>query len=248
MTTIAEARPAGRYAIHDIAVAAVTQLTPSMRRITFTGDALATLDAPLPAQWLKVAIPDPTRRLPENRAYTIRRLDADARELDIDFVLHGDAGPISAWAAGLGVGDPAQIGGLRGGYRIDPDAAWQLLTGDETALPAISGILEALEDDGRPVRAVIEVPSRDDIQQLRRPTAAQIEWLARDEEGAGYGALLVRHVGELNLAPGAGQVFVAGEAKAVRAIRKDIAARAPQTAIAAAGYWLFGSADHRDPE
>ena len=89
---------AARRPVHAVTVVAAEQVTPNMRRLTFAGDALTGMAAPLPAQWLKVIAPGPDGVTRVNRAYTIRKLDAERGALDIDFVLHGEAGPVSAWA------------------------------------------------------------------------------------------------------------------------------------------------------
>ena len=219
-----------------------------MRRLTFAGDALTGMAAPLPAQWLKVIAPGPDGVTRVNRAYTIRKLDAGRGALDIDFVLHGEAGPVSAWASQAGVGDTAQLGAPRGGHRIDLAAPWRMLAGDETALPAIATMLEALPASDVPTRAIIEVPSRADAQPVSCWPGVAIEWLARDGLAARYGSLLVQRLGNLDLAEGAGQVFVAGEAAAVRMIREDLARRAPHARVEARGYWRFGEADHRESD
>ena len=46
-----------------------------------------------------------------SRAYTPRRWDPDAAELDVDIALH-EHGPGAAWAAGAKEGDTAVISGM----------------------------------------------------------------------------------------------------------------------------------------
>ena len=239
---------APRRPVHAVTVVAAEQVTPNMRRLTFAGEALTAMAVLLPAQWLKVVVPGPDGETLVNRAYTIRTLDIERGALDIDFVLHGEAGPVSAWASRARVGDAAQLGAPRGGHRIDPAAPWRLFAGDETALPAIATMLEALPARGVPTRAIIEVPSRTDTQPVLCPPGVAIEWIARDKPGARYGSLLIARLGDLDLAAGAGQVFVAGEAAAIRVIREDLTRRAPEARVEAKGYWRFGAADHREPD
>lgn len=99
------------------------------------------------------------------RSYTVRTLRQGAAgpEIDIDFVLHdcpgGHSGPGSAWARGAVPGQPAWFVGPDAtaagattplpelGINWKPgDAHRVLLAGDETAVPAISAILEALPE------------------------------------------------------------------------------------------------------
>lgn len=125
------------------------------------------------------------------RTYTVRRVDPAAREVDIDFVLHHDPGPAGGWAAAAQEGDEIVIVGPD---RRSPDAHlgidWHpgtarrlLLAGDETAAPAICGILESL-DDAFDVDAFIEVPTAADALPLR-PASARVRWLAREDRPHG---------------------------------------------------------------
>src|SRR5688572_9166190 len=86
-------------------------LTPTMRRITFTGPDLATFPALGDDQYVRVLFPRPGQAvpvLPEGaswyaslmkmdrdvrpvvRNYTLREVRPDHNEVDVDFVLHGD--------------------------------------------------------------------------------------------------------------------------------------------------------------
>ncbi len=231
---------------HRVAVVAAEQLTPNMRRITFAGDTLATLNVSLLAQWLKVVLAGPEENVRPNRAYTIRHFDPARLALTIDFVLHGDGGPASRWARHALVGDVVHLGSPRGGHLLDPDARWRLLAGDETALPAIGSILDALPADTVPAFVVVEVPSIDDVQPLRASAAQKINWLPRATNSNPAGCLLEQKISSLAFPSGPGQIFLAAESTAVRRIKQDLARRVPQANMDAKGYWLLGQADHKD--
>jgi hypothetical protein len=99
-------------------------VTPHMRRVTLAGDDLARFDAE--AMHVKLLIPTPSTGDAEpawprlgpsgqplfdgcsltRRTYTIRRIDVAAGEMDIDFVLHGDASPLERGAAPLKLSPP----------------------------------------------------------------------------------------------------------------------------------------------
>ena len=131
------------------------------------------------------------------RTYTVReaRLDAVYPEIDIDFLMHadehGDAGPAAAWASNAKPGDPITIIGPNNraahcvtaetysGIEWRPGMAQRiLLAGDETAVPAISAILETLPPymSGH---AFLEVPQAGDFLELSSPADIEITWLAR---------------------------------------------------------------------
>ena len=86
-------------------------------------------------------------------------MDPAALELDVDVVLH-DGGVASDWAAGAEAGDEVAVSGPGRGYAVDADAPAFLLGGDETAIPAISQLLEVLPA-ATPVQVHIEVTQPD---------------------------------------------------------------------------------------
>ena len=82
---------------------------------------------------------DPSAK-PYSRTYTVRRFDAGKCLLEVDFVLHGDNGPAAAFAARALPGQTVGITAPKRGSILKP-AAYYLLAGDLTALPAIAAML-----------------------------------------------------------------------------------------------------------
>jgi NADPH-dependent ferric siderophore reductase len=138
-------------------------VTPRMTRVTLGGDELAGFPGDGPDQRIKLFFPMPGQSRPAMprassggpvwppgeprpviRTYTVRRFDAAAGELDVDFVLHGAHGPAAAWAAAAEPGNWVGVSDPGGRYRPDPGARAHLVIGDESALPAIATVLEAL--------------------------------------------------------------------------------------------------------
>lgn len=134
------------------------------------------------------------------RTYTVREWRDDSRELVVDMVLHtddnGHSGPAARWAEHAQIGHRLHIigpsrdqNGPYGGIEFDPgDADHILLAGDETAVPAIASILDSLADTPVRGKAVIEVPSAEDILDLPAPDGFEVEWLPRGS--AEFGELL----------------------------------------------------------
>lgn len=208
------------YRIFDVQLKQRIDVTPSLTRLVFTGPQVAHMRTVAPDQRIKLLFPgadgqpaqlplegnwhqalraiEPTRR-PPMRTYTIRALRADVGEVDVEFVLHGETGPASRWATHARPGDrlqmvaPCDEPGDPGGYEWQPPQGVRhvLLIGDETALPAIAGILEELAQVSRPpqIEAFIEVPHASDRLAL---LGTGVTWLVRDELGIGHGEGMVR--------------------------------------------------------
>ncbi|MGH7003360.1 MAG: SIP domain-containing protein [Alphaproteobacteria bacterium] len=221
-------------------VVAVRDLTPRMRRITFLAEAperfipLTALhlnllfqhpDLAVP-QWPTVGTngliswPDPQRR-PSLRKYTVRSIDPESGTLEIDFVIHADAGPGARFAARAARGEKIGVLGPGGGGLAQAD--WYLFAGDETALPAIARMIEHLPAHARGV-ALIEVADAGEIQALPDKAGIKIEWLCRKEHRTRSGQLLADAVRRVSFPDDGSSVHVwAGcEFDAFRSIRSHL--------------------------
>lgn len=147
-------------------------------------DPLSLLEGGWHSRWRQ--LPD-SRRNPL-RTYTVRTVRPVSGELDVDFVVHGDGGPAARWLASVAVGDEVVIVGpdVRSihstiGMDWHPGSATEvLLVGDETAAPAICGILESLSA-GMRAHAIIEVPRADDALVIDTVAEMDVTWLARSD-------------------------------------------------------------------
>ncbi len=148
-----------------------------MVRVTLTGAQLEGLTVEQPAASVRLLFPTratnevvvptwrgnefllPDGRRPLIRTVTPRRVDPERLELDLEIVLHG-TGVASQWAEAAEPGYLAAISGPGRGYTVDRSAPAFLLAGDETAIPAISQLLEVLPVP-TPVQVHIEVAHPD---------------------------------------------------------------------------------------
>jgi NADPH-dependent ferric siderophore reductase len=172
------------------------------------------------------------------RTFTPRRVDSKRLELDLDIVIH-DGGAVSSWIGGAGLGDAAAISGPGRGYTVEPGATSFVLAGDETAIPAISQILEALPPAAA-VSVVVEVRHPQARLELPHHVGATIDWVERPS-GTAPGDALIAAIERTQIDVGA-KVWVAGEAAALHKIRRHLfdvrgLARADVTAR---GYWKHG--------
>ncbi|MCC3275187.1 siderophore-interacting protein [Arthrobacter sp. zg-Y40] len=150
------------------------------------------------------------------RTYTVRgaRCTGPEPEIDVDFVLHfdedGNGGPASSWAAAAQPGDRVCIIGPNAAQCVTAEAyggiEWRpgmarhvLLAGDETAVPAITAILESLPEDVTG-HALMEIPSTADRQPVRTASGVQMIWLARGNRP--HGELLDAAVRQTVALPG----------------------------------------------
>lgn len=191
------------------------------------------------------------------RSYTVRSFRRGSEygaqdELDIDFALHGDSGPASRWALSALPGDHVTLLGAtvenNGGIDFRPPEGtdWVLLSGDETALPAIGAILEWLPA-GMPVRAWIEVPHVDDVQDLPTVADARITWLVRDAYSGARADMVLESVGAATLPSGTPYAWIAGEAGTVKALRRHLVRERgiDRRAVKFTGYWRLGASEEQ---
>ncbi|OWY61358.1 hypothetical protein B7486_64200, partial [cyanobacterium TDX16] len=106
-----------------------------------------------------VAMADEDR--PLGAYYTLWDWRPEVLELDLLFVLHGDEGPLSAWASRAEAGDALALWGPRDGWNPHEEADGYVLVADETGQPAVAQIVASLPDDVR-IQAVVETDSEAD--------------------------------------------------------------------------------------
>ncbi|MEU3134560.1 siderophore-interacting protein [Streptomyces sp. NPDC006854] len=247
-----------------VRVVDVERVTPGTARIGFTADELPGLLEDRPDQQMKLCLPrdgQPEPRLPvcgsddpygmrwyeaylaipeaerpRMRSFTVRSYDRRRNVMTVDFVLHGAGGPASRWGAAARVGDVLGMVGPSSLYaRPLPEARRMLLAGDETALPAVATVLEALPAG---TGAVVYAEVANAAEERELPPAAggaEVRWVHRDRGGSLVDA--VRGAGaDLD---GVDAAWVAGEASAVRALRRHLVEdrELPKSAVEFSGYW-----------
>ncbi|WP_327356932.1 siderophore-interacting protein [Streptomyces sp. NBC_01304] len=210
------------------------------------------------------AIPEDVR--PWMRSYTVRAHDPQQATIDIDFVLHGEGphgegphgegphgegphgdgadtveGPATRWAQTARPGDRLGMFGPSAYFAKDLPLGttdWTLLAGDETALPALGTIIEALPEAARAV-AFIEVA--DAAEQLRFETRADltVHWLHRGGTPPGRSDVLLEAVRAADFPEGSVYAWLAGESGSVRALRRHLVDERglAKPSIDFAGYW-----------
>jgi NADPH-dependent ferric siderophore reductase len=244
-------------------VVSVSRIAPRLVSVWVRGDALEGFATAAPTSHLKVFLPADGQTapiLPEYtpdgavraedgpqpavRTYTPRRFDEASGMLEIQFVLHG-AGPASEWAERASVGDQLAVAGPGGRFSMDPAAERWWIAGDESAIPAVGTLLEALPDSAA-AEVHLEVAGPDDEIELASPAKTTITWHHRRTPDA-WGTELDEAVRGAAIADGT-RVWVACEAAAMRGIRRYLIGerRLPASSLVTRGYWRLGAANHPD--
>ncbi len=222
--------------LRDLDVVRIEPLGPAFVAITLRGDALADFVSLSFDDHVKLFF-DGAGGEQARRDYTPRRHDREARELTIEFALHGH-GVASDWARTARVGQRLSVGGPRGSMIIPMQAAWHLLVGDATALPAIARRLEELPEGVR----VTVLALGGDAERRALPTraAADVQWC--DTPQALLAALQAWQV-----PAGHGFAWGGGEASVMAQVRTLLADKGlPRQATRVSAYWKEGEAEHHE--
>lgn len=268
--------PLGR---REVVVTRIDEISPRYRRVVFGGEDLASafpFARFAPSDHVKVYFPDPEtgalvsyRNIgteedeewevdgqgePIRRDYTPRAWDPVSGELTLDFVLH-DHGIAGRWAGTARAGDRLVVMGPRANWLLPQNYAHYVALGDETALPAISRILEEAPAHAS-VTALIEIADAAEEQPLGGGDDRRVHWIRRDSAvvADGDGSALETALKALALPPDTDglYVFAAGETVAMKPIRRylrrEVGLRKRQVTVD--GYWKRGIADfdHHESE
>jgi NADPH-dependent ferric siderophore reductase len=245
-------------------VVSVSRLTPRLVSVRVRGDALEGFQIDAPTAHIKVFLPAEGQDapvLPEQttdgpvrpeggeprpvvRTYTPRRFDAATRTLEVQFVLHGE-GPASEWAECVKPGDRLAVAGPGGRFSLDESAERWWIAADESAIPAVGTLLEALPASVT-ADVHIEAGGQDDEIDLPGPAKTTVTWHHRrvpDAWGAELaGAARAAGIGDST------KVWVACEAAAMRGIRRYLMTErsVPASSLVTRGYWRAGAVNHPD--
>jgi NADPH-dependent ferric siderophore reductase len=187
----------------EVSVVHVTQLTPLMKRIRFSGEDLGrfakfgSMHIRVLLPTARVPVPDwPTMgenglavwpaedRKPTSRAYTIRRLNVAEGWFEVDFLVHDGESVGARWAMEA---QPGEVIGIMGpvGRPVPLDAEWYVMGCDDTGLPALSRMLETLSPETQGI-AFIEVANEAERQEIGNRTGIEVNWIFRNGVAAGH--------------------------------------------------------------
>ena len=200
------------------------------------------IDYPRPIDLDTIRATMPAAHWPVVRTYTVRSFDANAGEITVDFVVHGDTGVAGPWAANAPPRPPKLLAGPGGGYAPEAEAEFYLYIGDESALPAIAAALDTMPATavGRVLVGVQEASSQIDV---RSPAGVQVDWVW-PVDGT-VGAALVAAARALDFPAATVDAFVHGEAGFVKELRRVLRVErgVPRERLSISGYWRVGATE-----
>ncbi|SHN48234.1 siderophore-interacting protein [Cryptosporangium aurantiacum] len=238
-------------------------LTPALRRIVLGGTGLeGYATTGVGDEYLRLIFPTADSREPilptvtDNcldygsidlatmRTYTVRDFDATSGEVTIDFVIH-DGGVAAEWARKATPGDLVGLNTPDGMYDPPEGLAWQFLIADFAALPAAARLIENVPAGVR-TRVVLEVPDAEHQIELAAGPDVEVTWI---HGGNGHApSRLEQCVRSLPRPDGVGYIWVAGETREMRGVRKYLRKELglPSTAFKTVGYWTDGAERWRE--
>lgn len=241
--------------VRRVQVVRTDLVTPRMIRVTLGGEELADLHTHVADDHVRVVYAhedgtrdDPVpndrqmldwpRPMPPTRQYTIRRYDPEARELDLDVVVH-EGGVGSTWATTAAPGDPVVVAGPPGAKTFAHTYRHYVFAIDPTALPALARWLEEavwLEASGATALVAVDHDHPEETgYPLTERAGVEVHWFSR-AEGSRLAEEVIDRTPEMP--PGEVFVFAAGETTDLKPLRRWSKMRGYDSLIT--GYWKRG--------
>jgi NADPH-dependent ferric siderophore reductase len=240
--------------LRPVVVAERAELSPRLLRLTLEGDGLRELVVEEPAASVRLLVPSsgvdelvipewdgnefllPDGSRPVLRTFTPLRVENRSGRLDLEIVRH-PGGAVSAWAETVTAGARAAISGPGSGYVFPTGADRLIVIADETALPAVTQLLAAAPD-GLRLAIHVEIVRTDAALDLPLRPGDSLEWHVT-EPGRVPGRRIADVVEALDALPDGADVWAAGEASAMHAIRTHLfdTLGADRKRATVRGYW-----------
>ncbi|MGJ5896777.1 siderophore-interacting protein [Streptomyces sp. V2] len=258
------------FRFFSLHVTRTRRISPSLVRVSFTGDDLRFFFSAGYDQSLSLFVPHPGQREPQvpvelgdgwwqgwrdlpddvravMRSYTLRELrrepDSGPAEIDVDFVLHTPAGPASAWADRAAPGDRV----LLLGPAVADNRAIRFRAPDDADLIVLWGDATALPA----VAAILEALPRDRRVRawIEIPDVADVIQLAAPKDTEInwlVGEDSLKNLRAAQLPPAElPYVWIAGESGSVKALRRHFVQERgfDRRRVTFVGYWRRGMSE-----
>jgi NADPH-dependent ferric siderophore reductase len=237
----------------EVRVVSRHELSPRMLRLTLEGECLRGVEVTQPGTSIRFVVPwlgaelelpewqgnefllaDGSR--PALRTFTPLRADPAGGRLDLEIVRH-PGGAVSQWAEHAEVGARAGVSGPGAGYDFPDEARVLIVFGDETAMPAITQLIEMAP---AALRLDVHVETISEAARLDLGSRAcdSVTWHT-SAPGTTPGRRLAEHAVTLDELPAGTFLWGAGEASAMQAIRNHVFTTlgAVRDRATVRGYW-----------
>ncbi|KOY60835.1 FAD-binding protein [Photorhabdus heterorhabditis] len=236
----------------------IFDVTPNMRRITFESECLDSYPTECEGGLLKIFLPLPGQTKPIlptlspdgpvwpadefrpiTRAYSVRALRTEQKEIDIEFALHHGGGPAVEFAYRAKIGDWIGITNPGGPDPLLPTVSHYYMAGDPSALPAIAALLETINNPDATGQVIIRVESELDIQDLKKPEGISIHWAVGNVKVTND---IVSEFKSWSLPTEDVTFWLAGEDKLVKELRRYVRREKgyERHQLCAIPYWRYG--------
>lgn len=241
-----------------VQVKSITDISPSIRSITFTGERLLNYPTGCEGGHIKIflapdlkskpALPilsETGRSWPENeprpivRTYTIRAIRPELKEVDIEFAMHDSVtGPAYLFARGAKQGYWMGITNPGGPDPLLSDTQHYFMAGDSSSLPAITALLEKMTKTATG-KVVLRLDSEDDIRELIKPAGVEVIWICGDINKTEE---LISTFKSWDIPSDNASFWIAGEDQIIRELRRFIRREKGfgRESIYAIPYWRHG--------
>lgn len=249
-------------------VTAVADVAPWLRRLTLQVPGLAGYAVLGPDEFVGLVMPRPGTALPDLGAitgpnprpvigalpedvrpdvrwYTVRAWRPESCELDIEVVLHPagevDEGPGARWVRAAAPGAPVAVQTGTTCYHPPADARAQLVVGDETAYPAIAGIIEAARGTDRELHVILSQGREGALPPLARPERGSLTVVPT--AGTELVPRMLAAVAASGLAPGdLDYAWACGEQELAAQVRRHVVQQLglAKTSVYFCAYWIEG--------
>lgn len=237
------------------------EITPRYVRITLTAPEFDVIHFISPDDDVRIAIPIELDAIPgdlrvqyepeykaiypedappyEIKAYTIRRLDPELKELDVEVAIHNQGHGVH-WAQNAKPGQEVLVAGAWGSYMYEGDLEHVVLIGDETAMPAIRHWIERLNAP-QSATVIAEVLNEDEHLPIHQNEGVNVEvhWVYRRDLPPGKNDVLLNAVKEHITKQPNTLYWGAGESATLREIRRYLVGELGihPKATQLGGYW-----------
>ncbi|WP_342319595.1 siderophore-interacting protein [Corynebacterium mayonis] len=176
---------------------------------------------------------------PVTRTYTLRRVDVESGDMDIDFVVHSTTGLASSWASRAEIGDVIAFVGPGGAWHPEKIYSHFVFVGDETAAPAIAAGVEKLPP-GATADVYVEISGAGAEFEMPHGEGVNMRWIYRDN--ALHGTALAQAVRDAGIPDKPTGWFIHGVAEMVKEMRRFlfIENEVEKKDVSISGYWRLG--------